>query len=125
MDTRVVIEIFSSIILIIISTLIAYYLTTRDQRLNMDKVAKENIDIHERVKHQDSMYPYVESEINKHEDRCGDIIKLDMKDMKEKVEVIGTTLAQHNLKFEMIQQQLESLDKKMNRLLDHDRTGHL
>jgi len=121
---RVIIEIFAAVIVSLIASLVAYYFATRDQRLTMDRVAKENVELHEKIKHQDSMYTYVEGEIVKHEGRCGEAIKKDVKDMKVKIEIIGTTLAEHNIQFKVIHDQLESLDEKMDRLLDHDRTGH-
>lgn len=89
----------------------------------MDKVAKENVELHEKVKHQDSMYTYVENEVIKHENKCGEDIKKDVREMKSKLEVVGTTLVEHNVKLNVINDQLESLNLKMNRLLDHDRTG--
>jgi septal ring factor EnvC (AmiA/AmiB activator) len=120
---RIVIEILAAVLIALVTALIAYYLATRDQRQLMDKVAKENVELHEKVKHQDSMYTYVENEVIKHENKCGEDIKKDVREMKSKLEVVGTTLVEHNVKLNVINDQLESLNLKMNRLLDHDRTG--
>jgi hypothetical protein len=59
------------IITTIISALITYFISSLINNKIFQKSIDEAIKVHEKVWHQDSMYRYVEDQIEKHINQCG------------------------------------------------------
>jgi hypothetical protein len=79
----------TAVITALLTALASSFFNNRNGKTALYKLAKDNavaeIEAHKREYHKDSMYTYIEGELNKHKEGCGDEIGQALKNNETKI----------------------------------------
>lgn len=106
-----------TILACIISALCTYYFTTRNLDQKMNVISEENtkkaITTHLEIKHQDSLYDYVEGQMDKHKEGCGIILTTSLSAVQTKLQHMELKEMKRDITLQGVAAMVKSIAKKM------------